>query len=151
MSRFTAVLGTLALAAQLYAGGLYLTLGSPDASAEAKAANAVVTARVSGCHNPEDAKVTAVAIGIVDGRRETVQLKLAPLSVPGMYALARQWPAQGRWVIQLTAERGGIATVLVPAGPDGVDRYAAKRMNGRPPAADIDAMLNGGHDSVARR
>jgi hypothetical protein len=68
-----------------------------------------------------------------------------------MHALAQQWPARGRWVIQLTAERGGVTTVLVPAGPEGVDRYAAKRMHGPPPEAEVEAMLNGGQPAVARR
>jgi hypothetical protein len=151
MSRFFAVLGALALAAQLNAGGLTLTLGSPEANSEAKAANAVLTARVLGCHEPADAKVTGTAIGIVDGRRETIPLKLTALRVPGMYALTRQWPAQGSWVIHLTAELGGVASVLVPAGPGGVDRYAAKHMRGRPPADQIEAMLAAGERTLAKR
>ena len=37
------VLATLALASQMFAGGFYLILGNPDASAEAQKANAVLT------------------------------------------------------------------------------------------------------------
>jgi hypothetical protein len=151
MTRLITALGTLVLGAQLNAGGLYITLGSPDANTEAKKANAVVTARVTGCHKPEDARVTARAIGIVDGRRETKDLKLSRLNPPGMYALAQQWPSQGRWVIQFTAEYGGTAVLLVPAGPEGVDRYAAKRVGSRHDIdRDIDAMLKG-EKTVAKR
>ena len=40
------------------AGGFYVLLGNPEASSKAKAAGAVVTIKLAGCHEPEKANVT---------------------------------------------------------------------------------------------
>ena len=61
----------LAAAGQLMAGGFWLQLGNPEASAEARKANAVVTIKAVGCHDPASAKVTATAVGMVNGERRT--------------------------------------------------------------------------------
>ena len=50
-------------------GGFWLVLGNPEASAEARKVNAVVTIKATGCHDPAMARVTATAIGMVDGQR----------------------------------------------------------------------------------
>ena len=117
----------LAFATQLFAGGFWLQLGNPEASAEARKAGAVITIKAVGCHDPANAEVTAAAVGILDGKRQTIPLKLTRLSEPGMFALSQQWPKEGRWVIELTGRNGPQFTnTLVPAGPAGVDRYHAR-------------------------
>src|ERR1700690_1242904 len=73
----------LTLACQLFAGGFWLQLGNPEANAEARKNNAVVIIKATGCHDPAAAQVTANAIGIVDGKRQTIALKLIPFSEPG--------------------------------------------------------------------
>ena len=70
----TPVAAVLALAGQLFAGGFWLQLGNPEASAEARKVNAVVTIKATGCHDPALAKVTATAIGMVDGQRRSIPL-----------------------------------------------------------------------------
>ena len=65
----TAATAVLALAGQLSAGGFYLVLGNPDASAEARKVNAVLTIQATGCHAPATAALRATAIGIVNGQR----------------------------------------------------------------------------------
>src|SRR4051794_986768 len=94
----------LALAGQLFAGGFYLTLGNPEASPLARKLNAVLTIQASGCHDPASAAITATAIGMVKGERREIPLKLEKMPTPGMYALAQQWPNEGRWVIKLTGK-----------------------------------------------
>jgi hypothetical protein len=133
-----------ALAGQLFAGGFYLTLGNPEANSEAKKANAVLVVRADGCHEPEKATVTATAIGTVDGRRQTIPLQLTKLSAPGTYALAQQWPKQGKWVIELKGEDVGRTTyTLVAAGPNGVDRLHAKQSMTKPfSKSEIASLLD---------
>ena len=132
----------LALAGQLFAGGFYLQMGNPEASAEARKLNAVVTILATGCHDPALAKVTATAIGTVNGERREIPLKLDKLSTPGMFALARQWPREGRWVIRVEANNGvQFTTTLLAAGPEGIDRYHHREQRSVFTAADIDAML----------
>jgi hypothetical protein len=119
---------TMALASQILAGGgFYFQLGNPEANAEARQANAVVTFKTVGCANPTTAAVTATAIGEIQGERRTIPLEVVKLKEPGSYALAQQWPKQGKWVIQLVGRQSGLVTsALVAAGPDGVDRLHAR-------------------------
>ena len=132
----------LALAGQMFAGGFYLQLGNPEASPEAKKLNAVLTVKAAGCHDPARAKVTATAIGMVDGQRRTIPLKLEALAEPGTFALSQQWPKEGEWVIELIARNGQQFTnTLVSAGPRGVDRLHAKADMRAFTVADVDAML----------
>ena len=132
----------LVLAGQLFAGGFFLQLGNPEASAEARKVNAVVTVKAAGCHDPATAKLTATAIGMVNGQRREIPLKVEPLREPGMFAVAQQWPKEGRWVIELVAKNGEQFTnTLVIAGPEGVDRNHAKGDNRKFSEADVDAML----------
>ena len=139
----TPLAAVLALAGSLFAGGFWLQVGNPEASAEARQHNAVVTIKAVGCHDPATAQVTATAIGVVDGRRQTINLKLTPLSEPGMFALSQQWPKSWRWVIQLVGKNGEQFTnTLVGAGPEGVDRVHSKSDMKQFRASDVEAMLN---------
>lgn len=138
----TPVAAMLALAGQLFAGGFWLQLGNPEASAEARKVNAVVTIKAVGCHDPAAAKVTATAIGMVDGQRRSIDLKLDKLSEPGTYALSQQWPKDGKWVIELVGRNDQQFTnTLLSAGPQGIDRLHAKADMKEFQAADVDAML----------
>src|SRR3984893_9856249 len=138
----TPVAAVLALAGQLFAGGFWLQLGNPAASAEARKVNAVVTIKATGCHDPAVAKVTATAIGMVDGQRRSIPLKLDKLTEPGAYALSQQWPKQGKWVIELVGRNDEQFTnTPLAAGPDGVDRLHAKADMKQFKAGDVDAML----------
>ena len=132
----------LAAACQMFAGGFWLQLGNPEASAEARKANAAIYIKAVGCHDPAAAQVTASAVGTVNGRRETMALKVTPLSEPGTFAITQQWPKNGHWVIQLTGKTGDLFTnTLVNAGPEGVDRLHAKSEMKPFHAADVDMML----------
>ena len=129
-------------AGYLMAGGFWLVLGNPEASAEARKANAVVTIKAVGCHDPALAKVTATAIGTVDGQRRTIPLELTKLSEPGMYAIAQQWPKEGKWVIQLVGRNNEQFTnTLLTAGPEGVDRLHAKSEQRAFAADEVDSLL----------
>lgn len=145
----TAIL--LVAAVQLMAGGLFVTLGNPDANPEARAHHAVLTLKLAGCHEPEKATITATAIRLADGQRQTIPLKLIALSEPGSYAVTRQWPEQERWVLQFVAnDQNRITSTLVAAGPDGIDRHNAKMAMQAPAEADLLALLTGGPE-VARK
>ena len=146
----TLLTGTLVLAAQLAAGGFWAVLGNPDASTEARSMHAVVTVKLVGCHQPENVKIAGTAIGIVDGRRQSIPLKFTRLSEPGMYALTRQWPGEGKWVIQIVATRDtAVTSTLVGAGPDGVDRSGARQQMRQPTAEEVEAFLRAARRSAA--
>ena len=132
----------LALAAEMYAGGFFLQLGNPDASPEARKLSAMVTVQAAGCHDPATAKVTATAIGVVNGQRRSVPLEVKGLSKPGMFAVVGQIPAEGKWVVELAGTNGEQFTnTLVATGPGGLDRVHAKFDMHKFAASDVDAML----------
>jgi len=136
------VLVLMALAGQALAGGFYLQLGNPEASAEARKLGAVVTVKAAGCHDPAAAKVTATAIGVVNGQRRSVPLEVKALSEPGMFAVIGQWPKEGKWAVELVGTNGEQFTnTLVAAGPEGLDRAHAKFDMHKFAASDLEAML----------
>ena len=132
----------LACAGQMFAGGFWLQLGNPEANAAAGKMGAVVTIKAVGCHDPASAKVTATAVGVVNGQRRTIPLELKPLGEPGAYALSQQWPREGKWVIQLVGKNDEQFTnTMVSAGPGGIDRLHARADMRAFAASDVDAML----------
>jgi hypothetical protein len=140
--RKTIVTLILACAGQLLAGGFFLLLGNPEANPEARKLGAVLVIKAAGCHDPASATVTATAIGVVNGQRRTIPLEVKPLAGAGEFALAQQWPKEGKWVIQLAARNGEQFTnSLIAAGPDGLDRLHPRHDMKAFSSADVDAML----------
>ena len=129
-------------AAPLMAGGMYLTLARPEASPDPAAKGAVMLVRADGCQDPAKVEISAVAEGLVDGRRATVPLKLTRLANGQTHAVAPGWPAGGVWVVRLTGKLGAISVyTLVAMGPDGMDRASAKSKYGSASEAEIIGML----------
>jgi len=130
----------------LFAGALLLEVGDPVANPEAVRNHAVLLARTTACHSPGETTVAATAEGVVNGMRKSIPLKVITLSTAGTFAVARQWPEQGRWVIQLVAtnpEYKNYATsVLVPITNDGVELSAARHYFHAPTDAEVSLALN---------
>src|SRR5215216_2446235 len=100
------VLATLVIfgfAATAFAGGFYLSVEVPEGAATNQLKDAVLLVRPYGCHKPTDSTVSAIAEGVVNGERRTLPLELAYDSA-GVYAVKRQWPAEGSWVLAITGE-----------------------------------------------
>ncbi len=153
-SKHTLVVSVLALAsaAALWAGGLFVVPGNPETNAEARAQKAVMTLKLAGCGEPQKALLTGTAVGIIDGRQQTLPLKIATLSEPGTYAVTRQWPEKGRWVLEFVAkDQGRITSTLVAAGPNGVERETAKMGMHEPVPEEVAALLAGGPQTSAAK
>jgi hypothetical protein len=144
MTMIQAGIAAVAVSAHLLAGGFWLLSGNPEASGEARAMKAVLTVKAAGCHDPAKATATGTAIGILGGEKREIALKLVPLSEAGMWSLTQQWPAEGNWVLVLTAKVDGMVTsTLVPAGPAGVNRTAAKMAMRQANPQEVEALLKG--------
>ncbi len=74
----------LATAISTTAGGFYLSLEKPANADTPQTKDVVLLVTPYGCHQPEDALISATAEGIVKGRRETIKLKLHPASKGSM-------------------------------------------------------------------
>ena len=65
--------------------------------------------------------IRGTAEGIVGGQRRSVTLRFDGTSQPGVYALKRQWPTEGRWALVVTTGTvGDGASALVSIADDRV-------------------------------
>lgn len=99
---------------------------------------------------PTGFPVEGTAEGLVDGARRSVKLDFTATSRTGVYALRRQWPAEGRWALVVRVLQGSAAaTALVRIGADGQVAQVTVPTQGRDgwqipravTAAEIDAAL----------
>lgn len=128
----------------LLGGGFWLELGSPTASSDPKARGAVVVARFIGCHEPEKAVLKATAEGVVQGKRQTLALSPVALSTPGVYAISRTWPAEGKRVLKLEGRCPavpGVTSTFVKLTGDSFDRKGAVMKPGVADTEALEAML----------
>ncbi|MGH7507492.1 MAG: hypothetical protein ACRELX_17695, partial [Longimicrobiales bacterium] len=67
------------------------------------------------------AQLAGTAEGLVDGKRRSLPLAIAPTSRAGVYAVRGDVPRSGAWVLVLTLAQGAesTATALVRLGRDG--------------------------------
>jgi len=133
-------------AVSLTAGGFYLSLEMPTNAHAQQAKDAVLLVESYGCHQPEHAVISASAEGFVKGQRETIELKLYPLS-KGVYAIKRQWPAEGIWLVAVRGSYlGAHRSALLDLAPDGTVKIekagvSQVKLLGELTAADIDTRL----------
>ena len=126
-----------------------LTIGNPVAVALPDGVNPVVkkkdagmAVRVENCADVASSHVTATAEGIVNGARRSVPLRLVAATTPGAYAVSRDWPWEGAWVVHLTGHCGAsTASAVVPFGPNGFIRESSKFFPRAATAAEVEAIL----------
>ena len=100
----------LALAGSAFAGGQQIAVEV------AKGGDSLLV-RTYHCGTPGDINLVGKAEGLVNGQPKSVELKLAATGEPGVYSLARQWPAEGAWVLTLTNAGGAFVNALVELKP----------------------------------
>jgi hypothetical protein len=143
------------LAAPLWAGGMWLQVGNPAANAEATAKQAVLVARITACHAPEKTALTATAEGITDSGRQTIPLKVVRLSKPDTFAVRREWPQSGEWVVKIVATnpeyKGRATSVLVPVKNDSFNWAGVKYYPHAPTTVEMDAALGAKSAALVRQ
>jgi hypothetical protein len=126
-----------ATVAAVFAGGFFLTVHGPG-----DIKDAVLTVQAEGCQDYSQASITGRAEGIVDGKRQSVAVDLTPTSKPGVYAVRKQWPAEGKWVLVLSGTAGDRHThTIVQLAPDGRVSKTVRLAMGPVSPADVDAAL----------
>jgi hypothetical protein len=99
-------------------------------------------------NTPATRGVVGTAEGLVGGVRKTVPLRLDTTSHPGVFAVAKQWPSEGTWLLRITLNNtsalvtvdrsGNIAGVTVPTTTaSGSSMLLPRAVTAR----EIDAML----------
>jgi len=105
-------------AAFAWAGGFFLTIHGPDSAGQIK--GAVLTVTAEGCQDYSHARITGQAEGAMQGHRQSIPLELIATGKPGTYAVRKQWPSDGKWVLVFNGTAGERQThTMVEFGPDG--------------------------------
>lgn len=103
------------------AGPPWIAIESPANPLDPETRNAAFVVRVYHHSTPASIRVSGTAEGLVAGKRQSRALTLTSTSVAGRYAVARQWPDQGVWIVLVTLhdEHEIQATAIVDIGSDG--------------------------------
>jgi hypothetical protein len=95
---------------------------------------------------PTISDVSGAAEGIVTGARRSIALKLDPTSRAGVFAVRKQWPAEGTWLLRISLyETTALVSLDASGRISGVNipsTFAEGRPIPRPVAArEIDSTL----------
>ena len=135
------------------AGPPWITVEYPGNPLDPQTKDAYLVVHAWHHDTPVGVPVKGTAVGMVDGQRRSIPLRFTATRRTGAYALTRQWPAEGRWMLHLVtvqgsednwnahalvrlAPDGGIAGVTVPSRREG--RHVVPRA---PTTQELEAML----------
>ncbi len=126
----------------VWAGGFMIAVSEPDGSAPE---GTVALVQPLGCHQPSDAVFTATAEGISEGQRQSLPLQAVRTAV-GSLAVQPIWPAEGTWVVAVSATyRNQTRSVLLKIDPaSGRPMLGAgdsRNLSRSPTEKDIQAAL----------
>jgi hypothetical protein len=134
----------MAAAPEAVAGGFYISVEPAGSFVKTKVKGAVLVVRTDGCNRPSDATVVARAEGLAGGERKSLTLKLTPIEA-GVYAIEREWPNKGAWVITISAHYNGATRgALVELGPNGdvaTGRFPVKIVQRKISTGEVDSAL----------
>ncbi|HSD66534.1 MAG TPA: hypothetical protein VLF95_07525 [Vicinamibacteria bacterium] len=116
--------------------------GGQQVVAEAGGDGRSVVVRTYRCGTPASLSLVGTAEGVVGGKRRTIPLEIARAAEPGVFEVARQWPAEGRWALVFTVAGGHAVSTLVTLEPGAAVRIAAQKSTyEKPSAAHVEAAL----------
>lgn len=113
----------LVVATPALAGPPWITIEYPGNPFNPEVRDAFLVVHAYHHNTPVGLPVSGTAEGIVNGRRRTITLQFQPLRREGIFALRKQWPDEGRWLLALHVTQGegesNTASALVRLAPDG--------------------------------
>jgi hypothetical protein len=108
--------------------------------------------RTYNCGTPASLSLEGAAEGLVGGQRLSIALAITRAAEPGVFNVARQWPAEGQWALVFTVAGGRAVSTLVTLEPGAGIRIAAqKQAYERPSAERIVAALASASSTAAAR
>jgi hypothetical protein len=101
-------------------GAPWLSLEIPANPMDPEARDAVFLLHAYYHGNPARFPAVGTAEGLVNGKRQSIALKITETSRAGVYAVKQQWPTEGEWVLSVGVNAGGDGpALLVELGPNG--------------------------------
>ena len=81
----------------------WLSIETPVNPFDGSVRGAVCLVHAATHEGPADiSALSGTAEGLVSGARRSIPLKLDATSRPGVFAVRKQWPSEGAWVLRLT-------------------------------------------------
>ena len=120
--RGVAALGMLSilLSAEGRAGGIQMSAERPEAPFTRDAKTPALFVNTFECGRAHDFKLQATAEGLVAGKRSTIPLVVEKAGREGRFAITRQWPLDGQWVVIVTTQAWDhTANLVVHLAKDG--------------------------------
>ncbi len=96
-----------------FAGGIYAKIEGPVAG------GATYKVHMVSFDANEKLEPWATAEGVMDGKPNTVLLRVQPTSGPGVFEIARTWPQDCPWLIRLFVGHPGAPATFATLGADG--------------------------------
>jgi len=102
-------------------GPPWISIEYPPSPYDASTRDALLLVHAFHHGTPMNFPVEGTAEGVVGGNRRSVALTFTRTSRVGVYALRKQWPAEGNWVLAIAVNQEGDAKAgaLVELGPRG--------------------------------
>jgi hypothetical protein len=109
----------LALATPALAGPPWISIEYPANPLDPTTRGALLLVRTYHHAAAMAYPVTAVAEGLLDGERRTIELSVEPTSQPGVWVVRGELPEGGSWVVSATLSFGEASvSALVAIGPE---------------------------------
>jgi len=144
-------IGTLAAGASSVVGPPWISIEVPPNPYDRASRDAFLIVNTFHHSDAVASGVTGTAEGIVGSNRRSVPLSFEPTSRRGSYALRKQWPSDGTWMLVInTGGRDKGVTALVDVGTGGevagvrvpTRRQGEWEVPAQVTAADIDHALS---------
>lgn len=113
------VLAIAALAA--FAGPPWLSIEFPANPHDTNTRNAFLVVNTYHHGDAAEMELQGSAEGVVRGERRSIPLRFGATARRGSYAVTRQWPTEGKWVLNIELRQANRtdASALVVLGADG--------------------------------
>ena len=115
-------------------GPPWISIEYPPSPHDPTTRDAVLLVHAFRHGTPQNYPVAGKAEGIVDGKRRSIDLNFTTTSRTGVYALRKQWPSDGEWVLAIDVTQGnskaGALVELAPTGEVAKVTVPTSRENG---------------------
>jgi hypothetical protein len=122
-----------------------LEVGPPVAAGTAvKDKKTALVVRPRLCDDAASVQIAGTAEGLVHGVRQSIALRIVPLSTPGVHAVSEQWSRDGAWIVHLTAicpATGAVTSALVPMNGSTFVRQKIELMPQRATREQVEAAI----------
>ncbi len=139
------VLIVAGLAHQAWAGGQQVVAA---VGADGKS----IVVRTYRCGTPSSLSLRGTAEGMVGAERRTLELEITGGAEAGVFNVARQWPAEGRWSLVFSVKGGHSVSTLVALEAGAALRIAEQKLSFEKPSLErIAASLTGAAPAATAR